>query len=197
MLVLLWPRSAHDSARLICAGLKPRRSGRSRRAIFLPLQGGGRERSDAGGGKCAVSAAPTVMPLTPPRTPAARDPPPAGEGENKSPPFSRCVFASELCHATARKPFQDLPKKEGRRSAERRVRFIGRARRSRRAPRGECCHPSALRARSPFGAPPRCSPVGRFRHRLSSSPALPETRSQRALPAARLSQSTALRGDRS
>ena len=47
----------------------------------------------------------------------------------------------------------------------------------------ECCHPSALRARSPFGAPPRYSPR-RTHPDIGSalSPALPETRLCGALP---------------
>ena len=73
--------------------------------------------------------------------------------------------------------------KEGRRSAERRVRFLP-------CPAGpgarhanECCHSSALRARSPFGAPPRYSPR-RTHPDIGSalSPALPETRPCGALP---------------
>ena len=49
----------------------------------------------------------------------------------------------------------------------------------------ECCHSSALRARSPFGAPPRHSPR-RTHPDIGSalSPALPETRRIRALPSA-------------
>ena len=77
-------------------------------------------------------------------------------GGGCAPPFSRCVCASEVCHATARKPF-GLPIKEGRRSAERRA-VRGRIDGCGARHAGECCHSPALRARSPFGAPPRRSP---------------------------------------
>ena len=86
-----------------------------------------------------------------------------------------------LLHAL-RKPVQRAPNK--RRGAERR-----KARTELPCPAGpgarhtsECCHPSALRARSPFGAPPRHSPVG-LRQPAQPQAMLPGTRVGRALPA--------------
>ncbi len=48
-------------------------------------------------------------------------PPPLSRGRMHAPPFSRCGFASESCHATVRKPFVPPSNKEGRRSADKRI----------------------------------------------------------------------------
>ena len=68
----------------------------------------------------------------------------------------------------ARKPFQVPPLKEGRRSAGRRI--LVRAAPSGAAARHAfgCCHPPALRARPPIGAPPRAR-FGESTPPLSSS----------------------------
>ena len=150
---------------------------------LLPPPAGGRSRAQRRGwGQVRCLRRAHRDAAHPTRTPAARAPPPAGEGENKSPPFSRCVFASEACHATARKPFpRPPPTKEGRRSAEKRI-VRGRIDGCGARHVGECCHSPALRARSPFGAPPRYSPVG-LRRPAQLQAMLPGTRVGRALPA--------------
>jgi hypothetical protein len=70
--------------------------------------------------------------------------------------FSRCAFASESCHATARKPVQLSSSK--RREAERRQTHRG-VRIAAASPRCwrklSAVRRAPLRARSPFGAPPR------------------------------------------
>ncbi len=105
-----------------------------------PSPGGGRSTREARrvGVKARASALRLpASPRTPPRAPAVRDPPPAGEGENAI-PFSRRQRARVLpTKATKLLP----PKNKGRRSAEK-------AQLSRGAvPRIGCCHPNAPRAR--------------------------------------------------
>ena len=84
-------------------------------------------------------------------------PPPLSRGRIQAIVLAMRLGTRGLLHAL-RKPVQHAPNNEGGRSAERRVRFLP-------CPAGpgarhasECCHPSALRARSPCGAPPRHSP---------------------------------------
>ena len=95
------------------------------------------------------------------------------------------------------KPLHVSPPSEGRRSAERR-KLHGPHQRVRRAPRrrmlpfARASGARAFRRSTAVLAAPDASG-----HRLSFSPALPETRLHRALPFAACLQSTALRGDRS
>ena len=100
-------------------------------------------------------------------------------------PFSRCALASEFCPRHGKKALPThLPIK--RREAERRkARSPGRISGCGARHVNECCHSSTLRARSPFGAPPRHLPR-RTHPDIGSalSPALPETRRIRALPSA-------------
>ena len=95
---------------------------------------------------CANNTQALRVRTTPPRPPAAVDPPPAGEGENAI-SFSRRTRIRVLqTKATKLLP----PKNKGRRSAEK-------ARLSRGAsPRIGCCHPYALRAKA-------ARPAGRAR----------------------------------
>ena len=106
--------------------------------------------------------------------------PRAGRGEHTI-SFSRRVCAPELWQT------EFLPDKAGRRSAERRTLEAA----------SSGCSRARIAARSPSGAPPRHSP-------RQSQPALaqpragfPETRLGRASARIRLSQSNALRVDRS
>jgi len=86
---------------------------------------------------------------------------PPGEGKAISP--SRRFSASELCHATARKPSR-CREAERRKAQTARAASIGCG--ARHAVR--CCHLTALRARAPSGAPPRTR-FGELTPPLSSS----------------------------
>jgi hypothetical protein len=92
-----------------------------------------------------------------------------GAGHGNGSPFSRCAFASESCLHAVRKPFPKPHSKKWREAKRRKAPLHRPHQRVRRAPRGNGrYHPSALRARSPFGAPPRAR-LGELTPPLSSS----------------------------
>ena len=164
----------------IGAELKLRRCGRSRREPSRPAAAG-RVAANKMSGGCGH-----FLDRPPPRLISLRDirrlsPPPRG-GRIKQIRSRDAPLHPSFATPLQESPSRGLPNK--RREAERRKARIQRPhRRMRRAPRRQMLPLAALRARSPFGAPPRHSPR-RTHPDIGSalSPALPETRRIRALP---------------
>ena len=155
----------------------PRGSGAGGPSVARSAKDGGR-----GAGLNVSPASTTKRRVRRPLHHAPRGPPPPlSRGRIQAIVLAMRLGTRGLLHAL-RKPVQHAPNNEGGRSAERRVRFLP-------CPAGpgarhasECCHSSALRARSPCGAPPRHSPVG-LRRPAQLQAMLPGTRVGRALPA--------------
>ena len=170
--MLLSPRPGAFCARMSSAGLKPRRSGRSRRAPSPRRAGRGSGRGGLSAG-CGLQRSDSLRGPLASRF-APRPLPARGERCNSDPVLAMRLRIRALLHAL-RKPFVP-PLKEGRRSAERRT--TGSAPPQQEKPASVCGEHHRFfpakrgiktAAPSPFGAPPRSCAEG-LTLRLGSGP---------------------------
>ena len=136
-----------------------------------------------------------------PRRFAPRLLPARGENaERKAFPFSRCVFASEVCCTLQESPSNTPQITKGGGAPKGAYAFCRARRGPARATRTNVATRPRFGPRSPFGGSQHRRHSPRRTHPDIGSapvPRLPETRPCGALPRITLSQSTALRGDRS